>query len=88
MANSEPAVYTIEVSGHLDPRYAHWFEDMAIRSELRGETPITVLCGQLADQAALYGLLGKLQALNIALLALNSSVPAQAVAPDDEAPPK
>lgn len=64
-------IYTVEVSGHLDPRYAHWFEDMTLLEGFAGEEPITILRGSLADQAALYGLLGKLQAMNVPLLALS-----------------
>lgn len=65
------SIYTIEVSGHLDPRYMHWFEDMTIVASFVNEEPITILRGSLVDQAALYGLLGKLQAMNIPLLAIN-----------------
>lgn len=65
------AVYTIEVGGHLGPGYAAWFEGMTVRAAFAGAEPITVLHGSLRDQAALYGVLGKLQALNIPLRSLH-----------------
>lgn len=71
MKPSQRTTYTIQVAGHLDPRYAHWFEDMTVSTGFADEEPVTVLCGVLPDQAALYGVLGKLQAMNIPLLSVS-----------------
>ena len=61
-------VYEIRVEGHLTKRWSVWFEGMDIRNEPNGET---VLSGAFPDQAALFGLLAKIQALNLVLVSVN-----------------
>src|SRR6059058_773255 len=53
----EPERYEIRIKGHLDKRWADWFEGLAITLEDNGETLLT---GPVVDQAALHGLLRKL----------------------------
>jgi hypothetical protein len=60
-------VYEIRVAGQLSDGWSDWFEGLAIRAEPGGET---VLRGPLEDQAALYGVLGKIQALNLRLVSV------------------
>ncbi len=45
--------YEIRVKGSLDRQWTAWFEDLQVSSD--GEQ--TVICGPVADQAALHGLL-------------------------------
>ena len=59
--------YHIRVKGHLDGHWSDWFEGMAISNEPNGET---LLCGPLADQAALHGVLIKIRDLCLPLLAV------------------
>ena len=61
------SVYEIRVRGNLPERWSDWFEGLAI---LDGATGETTLRGRLADQAALYGILNRLHALNLPLLAV------------------
>ena len=58
-------LYQIKVKGNLDPNWAAWFEGFSLSSNHDGET---VLYGRLTDQAALYGLLGKINSLGIPLM--------------------
>jgi hypothetical protein len=60
-----PAVYTIRIQGHLDDRWAEWFEGLTITRTENGET---WLCGPAADQAALHGWLRKVRDLGMPLL--------------------
>ncbi len=60
-------IYEIRVEGHLTDRWADWFDGLVIRNEPNGET---VLTGWINDQAALLGVLSKLQALNVALISV------------------
>ena len=53
----EPGLYEIRIKGHLDNRWADWFEGLTITLEDNGETLLT---GPVVDQAALHGLLRKL----------------------------
>ena len=64
-----PAVYQITVKGHLDSHWSAWFDNMLITNEANGEA---VLCGPLADQSALYGVLAKIRNLGLPLLAVTT----------------
>jgi hypothetical protein len=63
----KPSLYEIRVEGHLSDRWSDWFDGLAVRNEPNGET---ALCGQLADQAALFGVLARIHALNLALISV------------------
>lgn len=76
---SQPDRYEIRIKGHLDPRWADWFEGLTITREANGDT---LLIGPVADQAALHGLLRKVRDLGIQLIAVNVA------APDDPEPPE
>jgi hypothetical protein len=60
--------YEIRLLGHLDARWAGWFEGLAIKLEEEGNTLLT---GLLVDQAALHGLLKKVRDLGLPLLSVN-----------------
>ncbi len=63
---ADPASYRILVKGCLDASWSEWFDNLAIEADrARGETAI---CGRLADQAALHGLLNKVGNLGLVLL--------------------
>ncbi|HSG18944.1 MAG TPA: hypothetical protein VLE70_21800 [Anaerolineae bacterium] len=56
------------LKGHLDKSWAEWLNDMSIVQRPDGTTLIT---GQIADQAALFGLLSRLRDLGLPLLSVN-----------------
>ena len=60
-------VYEIRVEGSLADRWSTWFDGLTIRREPNGET---VLCGELADDAALHGILAKVRDLNLRLISI------------------
>jgi len=62
-----PQCYEIRFSGHLDPSRAQMFEGMEMVQEPGGDT---VLTGQLIDQAALHGILGRIRDLGVPLLSV------------------
>ncbi len=66
-----PVNYRIRLKGYLDNKWSDWFEQMAISSE--GEE--TILTGQVADQAALHGLLIRIRDLNLILLSVERMEP-------------
>ena len=68
--------YIIRVRGHLDQSWSDWFGGLSITNQSNGDV---VLEGQVADQAALHGLLIMVRDLGLPLLAVNQ------VAPGDEA---
>ena len=57
----------IRVKGQLDEQWSDWFEGLAITHTAENDT---LLVGPVADQAALYGLLAKLEALGVPLLSV------------------
>lgn len=58
-------LYQIKVKGNLDPKWADWFEGFVLSTRDDGET---LLSGRVADQAALHGMLGKINSLGIPLV--------------------
>lgn len=70
--NAESAVYEIQILGHLDLVWAKWFEGMAlthIENSESGEA-CTLISGPVIDQSALFGLLTRIQNLNLALISV------------------
>lgn len=61
-------VYQIRIKGHLDNRWADWYEGLTVTLEETGDTLLTV---PVVDQAALYGLLRKLRDLGAPLISIN-----------------
>lgn len=61
-------IYQIRVKGHLDIDWSIWFEDLTINLEPDG---VTLLTGPVCDQAALYGLLKKINDLGLPLISVN-----------------
>ena len=57
--------YTIICQGHLDDRWANWFDGMEILRLPEFRTRIT---GIVADEAALHGILSRIRDLQLPLL--------------------
>lgn len=57
--------YEIRIKGHIGSNWQDWFDGLTVTNLDGGETHIT---GTLTDQAALYGVLARIQSLNLPLL--------------------
>jgi hypothetical protein len=55
----EAGRYEIRLTGHLDARWAAWFDGLTVGHESDGTT---VLSGPIADQAALHGVIQRISA--------------------------
>jgi hypothetical protein len=66
-----PATYAIRLHGALDPSWSDWFDGFSITQQ-EGET---LLEGQVPDQAALHGMLAKINELGLTIISVNK-VPA------------
>ena len=65
-ASGGPARYEIRVVGVLDSRWSAWFNSL----QISGQDEETVICGLLADQPALHGLLTKVRDLGLCLISV------------------
>lgn len=74
-----PGLYEIRLRGHLDSRWADWFEGLSITQDANGESRLT---GSVVDQAALHSLLRKVRDLGLPLVAVTQLDPQQAHGPD------
>ncbi|GAP13613.1 hypothetical protein LARV_01368 [Longilinea arvoryzae] len=70
--NTEIQQYEIRLKGHLEARWAKWFDGLTITLEENGDT---LLSGPVADQAALHGILKKVRNLGLTLLSVNPAHP-------------
>jgi hypothetical protein len=69
---SQPRRYAIRIRGHLDQRWADWFDGLSLTHDSDGTT---LLAGPLADQAALHGALNKLRDLGLPIISMQSNGP-------------
>ena len=63
----EDGRYEIRLRGHLETRWAAWFDGMTLSHERDGST---VLSGPVVDQAALHGLLQKVRDIGLPLVSV------------------
>ena len=63
----EPGRYEIRLKGHLDTRWATWFDGVDLSRETDGTT---IIQGPIADQAALHGLLQKVRDTGLPLVSV------------------
>ncbi len=73
-----PGRYEIRLKGHLDDRWADWFDGLA----LTRDDDTTLLSGPVVDQAALHGLLRRVRDLGLPLVSVIQVDPKQANEPD------
>jgi hypothetical protein len=71
--DSSAAVYEIRVRGALDTSWSARLNGLQISNDRsRPGHPVTILAGELKDEAALNGVLATLYALGLALLSVQS----------------
>jgi hypothetical protein len=63
----EAGRYAIRLNGHLDQRWAAWFDGLTLTHRSDGTT---VVHGPVVDQAALHGLLQKVRDLGLPLVSV------------------
>jgi hypothetical protein len=64
--------YAIRFKGHLEPRWAAWFDGMCLTKESDGTTRVD---GPVLDQAALYGLLQRARDVGLPLISVTQVEP-------------
>ncbi len=70
--HNQQQCYEIRLQGHLDDRWAEWFDGLTIRLDENGNT---LLSGPVADQAALHGLLKKVRDIGLPLVSVSPVEP-------------
>ena len=74
----EAGRYEIRLKGHLDTRWAAWFDGLSLTNESDGTT---LIHGPVADQAALHGLLQKVRDIGLPLVSVTQADPDQPEVP-------
>jgi len=69
-ADTERDRYEIRLDGQLDQRWSEWFEGFTLTTQSDGSTTLT---GPVVDQAALHGLLRRVEDLGVTLISVNST---------------
>lgn len=64
---NEAGRYEIRIKGHLDSRWAAWFDGLNLTNSGDGTT---VIHGLVADQSALHGLLQKVRDVGLPLISV------------------
>jgi hypothetical protein len=84
-----PMLYEIQVSGRIDLNRAAWFGNMALDVKCTPEgAVISVLSGEVPDQAALFGILARIRDLGMRLISVNQiganlpTLPSNCVSPE------
>ena len=72
--------YEIRLKGHLDSRWAAWFDGLSLSRESDGTT---IINGPVADQAALHGLLQKVRDVGLPLVSVMYLEPDQLDGPSN-----
>lgn len=65
---SDQIPYKIIIKGHLEKRWAEWFDGLTFRY---GRDGTTTLSGYLPDQASLHSVLLRIRDLNLTLLSVS-----------------
>jgi hypothetical protein len=63
----EAGRYEVRLKGHLDTRWAGWFDGLSLSNESDGST---VIRAEIPDQAALHGLLQKVRDVGLPLISV------------------
>jgi len=63
----EAGRYEIRIQGHLETRWAAWFDGLILSNDSDGTT---VISGLVADQSALHGLLHKVRDVGLPLVSV------------------
>lgn len=72
MSETSACWYEIRLKGHLDARWAAWFDGMSLTNTSDGTT---VVSGPVLDQAALHGLLQKVRDVGLPLVSVTQIDP-------------
>ena len=74
----EAGRYEIRLKGHLEARWAAWFDGLSLTHQGDGST---VIGGRVADQAALHGLLQKVRDVGLPLVSVTRVDPGRLAEP-------
>jgi len=67
----------ITIKGKMDSSWSDWFEEMQIWVNPAGDT---ILCGDLLDKSAVYGMISRLSSLGLTLISVSCQDTAERVA--------
>ncbi len=62
--------YQIKVKGMLDESWSDWLGEVELTNREEEGVLITVICGEVPDQPALFGILNRVRDLNLPLISV------------------
>ncbi len=65
--------YQIKVKGTLDESWSDWLGEVVITHREENGVLITIICGEVSDQPALFGILDRIRDLNLPLISVEQS---------------
>lgn len=70
--SSDRAGYEIRVKGYMSPRLERQFEGFEVTTGFQSDgTPVSIISGDIADQAALHGTLTKIRDLGMEIISVS-----------------
>ena len=73
------STYIFRLAGHLDRRWECAFDGFTLSHQFdQAHRPVTLMAGAVADQSALYGVLGRLRDLGVTLISVTPAEPGAA----------
>lgn len=70
--SSGRAAYEICVKGHMSPRLARQFDGFEMTTDFQSDgTPVSIISGDIADQAALHGTLTRIRDLGMEIISVS-----------------
>lgn len=76
------STYIFRLAGHLDRRWERAFDGFTLSHRFdQAQRPVTLMAGAVADQSALYGVLGRLRDLGVTLISVCPAEPGPAEPP-------
>ena len=77
--------YELRLQGHLDEHWSAWLDGLALTHQDDGTTTV---CGDVADQCELHGLLAKVRDLGVTLISVTSVDGADGAESPSREPPR
>ena len=67
-----PARYRLRLQGRVNAEWSDWLSEASVHFDFQNGKIMTVICGMVRDQAALFGLLSFIRDLGVPLISVEA----------------